>query len=130
MKIAMYDLEGHLLKVHIVKTIVELENQLNIPQGSLNNCLNGSVLTTINMQFREVKGKKRIINKIGDVSNCTQHHSKPVHKYYEGLYICSYDSATIASAKNKVEVANINRCCNNEANTAGGFEWKYQLKNK
>jgi hypothetical protein len=58
-RIAMYDLEGHLLEVHIVKTIVELEKQLDIPQGSLNNCLNGSVLTTINMQFREVKGKKK-----------------------------------------------------------------------
>jgi hypothetical protein len=127
MKIAMYDLEGHLLEVFQVERVVNLEKQLDIPQGSLNNCLNGSALTTINMQFREVKGKKRIINKIGDVSNCTQHHAKPVHKYYKGVYIYSYDSATIASVKNRVEVANINRCCNHEVNTAGGFEWKYAI---
>jgi hypothetical protein len=125
MKIAMYDLEGHLLEAFDVNTVVELEQQLNIPQGSLNNCINGSVLTTIDKQFREIKGKKRIINKIGDVSNCTLSHMKPIHKYYKNIYVCSYDSANIAAAKNKIDVSNINKCCKGVYATAGGFQWKY-----
>lgn len=125
MKIAMYDLEGHLLEVFDIVTVIELEKQLDIPQGSLNNCINGSVLTTINKQFRLIKGKKRIINKIGDVSNCNLAHLKPVHKYYKGKYICSYSSANEAAEKNKINVSGINRCCNLISHTAGGFEWKY-----
>lgn len=125
MKIAMYDLEGHLLEVFDVATIVELEKKLDIPQGSLNNCLNGSVLSTINKQFRELKGKKRLINRIGDISYCNSSHLKPIHKYYNGKYICSYDSANEASEKNKVAASGINRCCNKIAVTAGDFEWKY-----
>jgi len=125
MKIAMYDLEGHLLEIFDVNTVVELEKQLDIAQGSLNNCINGSVLSTKYKQFREVKNKKRIINKIGDISSCNLFHLKPIHKYYKGVYICSYESANIAALKNKVDVSGINKCCNGVYNSAGGFEWKY-----
>jgi len=125
MKIAMYDLEGHLLEVFEVETYRDLELSLRIPQGSLNACISGKQLSTIKRQFREYKDNCRTINRIGDISMIGNSSNKPIHKYYNGNYICSYDSAKKASDVNDIDMATINRCLNDKANTAGGFEWKY-----
>jgi hypothetical protein len=125
MRIAMYDLQGYLLEVFEVKTYKQLEDDLKIPQGSLSSCISGRQLATINRQFREYKDKCRPINRIGDISNLSKHWNKPVHKFYKGKYICSYDCANEAAEINNIDIASINRCINNKMKTAGGFEWKY-----
>jgi hypothetical protein len=122
-KIAMYDLEGHLLEIFDFETAVELEKQLKIPQGSLNGCLSGKQLSTINRQFRVYSG--RIINRIGDISMLSNTWVIPVHKYYKGKYICSYYSANKAAEVNNIPVQDINKCLKGKYNKAGGFEWKY-----
>ena len=126
MKIAMYDLEGHLLEVFDVNTVVELEQQLDVPQGSINKCIMGLHLQSKGRQFRLLKNKSHAIVKIGDVHKLTIGQSnKAVQKYYNGKYICSYGSLTDASDKNKIKVVNICKACSGTNKTAGGFEWKY-----
>lgn len=126
MKIAMYDLEGHLLEVFEVKTIIELEQQLDIPQGCINKCIKGIHVQSNGKQFRLLENKSSARVRIGDVHKLTIGQSiKAVHKYYKGKYICSYDSLTDASDKNNIKVANISKACSGTYITSGGFEWEY-----
>lgn len=124
-KIAMYDLEGHLLEVFEVETYRELETTLNIPQGSLNSCLKQQQLATTNRQFVEIAPRRRVLNKIGDISSLTTDHLKPVHKFYKNKYICSYSSIKEASRKNNIHASGILRACSPIIKTSGGFCWKY-----
>lgn len=126
MKIAMYDLEGHLLEVFEVDTVRDLEVQLKAPRGGINQCIMGYSLQTINMQFRRCLDSTKTIKRIGDLTNIPGKTSLlPVSKYYKGNFICTYENATIASEKNSVDQSNINRCLKNNRGTTGGFEWKY-----
>jgi hypothetical protein len=126
MKIAMYDLEGHLLEVFEVETVRDLESQLKTPKGGINNCITGHCIQTINMQFRKYSDFAKIIKRIGDITNIPGKTSLlPVSKYYKGSFICTYENATIAAKKNNLDTPNINRCLKNDRNTSGGFEWKY-----
>lgn len=124
MKIAMYDLEGYLLEVFEINTIVELENMLDISQGGINACLSGKSLSTKHFQFKEVFTKP--LTKIGDVSKVTIGQStKPVSKYYKGKFICSYDNIKQASIINNINMSGISRCCGKQQKIAGGFEWQW-----
>jgi hypothetical protein len=128
MKIAMYDLEGHLLEVFEVETIVELEDKLKISRGGIYACLSGKALTTKHFQFREVINTNKIITRVGDVSHTSQgQFYKPIHKFYKGVFICTYDNASRAAELNKLTVANISSCLTERQKTAGGFEWKYAV---
>jgi len=127
MKIAMYDLEGHLLEVIAVDTVRDLERELNYNQGSISNCLDMKAISTNNRQFRKFAEKSKVQNRIGDISNITRVHLKPVHKYFNGEYICTYESSKIASYKNGIDDSSINKCCNGIYKSAGGFEWKYAV---
>jgi hypothetical protein len=125
MKIAMYDLEGHLLEVFEVESVVNLENKLGFNSTVITNCLHGRMLSTNKRQFRKYSDKAHIHNKIGDVTEITRTNLKPVHKHYNGIYICSYPSAIIASIKNGTDYTGINKCLKGNHKTAGGFEWEY-----
>ncbi len=125
MKIAMYDLEGYLLEVFDVETFAELERQLDVYKSAISRCVAGEIISTNNRQFRKFSQKCRIPNKIGDVSQMGLAFAKPIHKYYKGKYICSYDSSKLAAKKNGVFDTNINKCCQGIQQSAGGFEWKY-----
>lgn len=130
LKIAMYDLEGNLLEIFDINTIVELEKQLKIPQGNINSCISGKILSSSSFQFRKYTEKSRVHNKIGNViSIVDKTHCKPVHKYYNNKYINSYKSATEAAIKNNILQESINKCCNGVYKLAGGFEWKYAHEN-
>lgn len=124
--IAMYDLEGHLLKVFEVETIFELEVQLNIPRGGISACLSRKSLSTKNFQFIEIINTNKVFTKIGDISsNVVGQSYKPVHKFYDGKYICTYDNILIASELNKLDSSGISKCCLGKYNSCGGFTWKY-----
>jgi hypothetical protein len=127
MKIAMYDLEGHLLEVFEVNTIVELEKQLKIPQGNLNKVLKGGHNATNARQFREIMGNGPARKLIGNAVNASKKGQKyiPVIKYYKGNLITVYKSLEEASKKNIVGIEDISKCINGKRKTAGGFEWKY-----
>lgn len=126
MKIAMYDLEGYLLEVFDIKTIVDLENDLKISKGSLNGCLSGKLNQTSNRQFRKVTDNAIILNRIGNVSNIVKpNHNLPIAKYYKGKFIKSYDSATEAASINNLDVTYINKCLNDKIHNFDNFEWKY-----
>jgi hypothetical protein len=128
MKIAMYDLEGHLLEVFEVNTVRDLERQLNAPKGSINNCILGYSIQTLNMQFRRCPDSAKTIKRIGDLTNIPDKTSLlPISKYYKGDFICTYENTTIASQKNNLDISNITKCLKNYRNTAGGFEWKYAI---
>jgi hypothetical protein len=126
MKIAMYDLEGHLLEVFDVDSIRALEIQLKTPKGAINSVIIGQHLKAINRQFRKYANGARIINRIGDVtvipdkSFCT-----PVSKYYNGKYICSYENLIVACEKNGVKKSNMCTSMKQGKGTVGGYEWKY-----
>jgi hypothetical protein len=125
-KIAMYDLEGHLLEVFETNTIVELENMLDVSQGGINACLSGKALSTKNFQFKEIFSKP--LTKIGDVSRITIGQSnKPVSKYYNGNFICSYSNIKEASVINNINISGISRCCNKKQKIAGRFEWRWAV---
>ena len=125
MKIVMYDLEGHLLEVFECDTVRDLERELEVSQGSISNCLDGKSMSSNNRQFRKFSDKSRVQNRIGDITNITRAHLKPICKYYKGKYICAYESSTQASLKNNIDDSTINKCCNGVYKSAGGFEWKY-----
>ena len=123
MEIVMYDLEGHFLEVFDVDTFVELEKQLNIPQGSLNACVNGKQTSVNGKQFR--KRFSKILTKIGDVRGVKVGQSyNPVHKYYKGRFICSYQNIRIAAIDNDLDETGISRCCSGKSATCGGYEWR------
>jgi hypothetical protein len=129
MKIAMYDLEGHLLEVLEGKTYQEIVDLFPkkrgiINTGPLRSAIKGEVNTYGNYQFREVSNSRNFLERIGDVSSLTQ-QEKAVNKYYKGRYICTYKSITEASIKNKILIDNIAKCTKLSKRTAGGFEWKY-----
>jgi len=126
MKIAMYDLEGHLLEVFDVDTVRDLEIQLNAPKGGINNCIIGHSLKSINMQFKKYSDFAKIANRIGDLTVIPgKSYCKPVSKYYKGSYICSYENIVIACEKSGVKKNNISACLVKGNGTAGGFGWKY-----
>jgi hypothetical protein len=126
MKIAMYDLEGHLLEVFEVNTVRDLEIQLKAPRGSINSTIIGHTLTAINRQFRRYSDAARVVNRIGDVTVIPgKSFCKPISKYYNGSYICSYENIITACEKNGVTKNNMSTCLKQEKGTVGGFEWKY-----
>jgi hypothetical protein len=125
MKIAMYDLEGHLLEVFEGKNVSQISKEIGITQSNVHQCITGQILSVKNRQFKQVF-QDRPLHKIGDVSNCThgnKHH--PINKYYKGKFISNYRNAHIASQITKVNEVCIHRCLKGERDTAGGFEWKY-----
>jgi hypothetical protein len=124
MKIAMYDLEGHFLELFEVDTVIKLENQLGVSKGGINACLSGKALSTKNYQFRLVINTNKVLTRVGDVSNIIEGQSyKPVHKLYNGKFICSYDNMTRAAEINRTDVTGISKCCNGKQKKSGGFEW-------
>jgi hypothetical protein len=125
MKIAMYDLEGHLLEVFEGKNVSQIASALKLTQASLYQCISGQILSVKNRQFKEVF-QDRPLHKIGDVSNCT-HGNKhtPIIKSYKGKYISTYRNAHAASQITKVNESCIHNCLKGERASAGGFEWKY-----
>lgn len=128
MKIAMYDLEGHLLEVFDVKNVSQLAKKLKIPPSSLHKVLNGSNISTNGYQFKNILLEKEIRKNIGDVTYFSKYGNGgniPIIKYYKGTVITVYKSLTEASEKNSIEIDRISKCLNNKAKTAGGFEWKY-----
>lgn len=126
MKIAMYDLEGHLLEVYEIDTVFSLEKRLKMPTNTIYGCIKGFRLQSKLRQFRLVQTGLKAIIKIGDVSSLTVGQSnKAVHKYYKDKYICSYNSLKEASDKNNIDIINISKACSGVNKSAGGFEWKF-----
>lgn len=126
-KIAMYDLEGFLLDVFIVDTYKQLEDDLNLPQGSIHSCLKSKQHQVNNRQFKELKGSKGALKKIGDihkyVNGSTEY--KVVIKKYKGKAICAYNSLIEAALKNNVDQSSLSICLAGKTKTCGGFEWQY-----
>ena len=63
----MYDLEGFLLDVFLVDTYKQLEDDLKLAQGSIYSCLNNKQHQVNNRQFKELKGNRDALKKIGDI---------------------------------------------------------------
>lgn len=124
MKLAMYDLEGHLLEIFEGDNISQISKLIGVGASHLHNCINGKVLSAKLRQYKEVF-MENPLHKIGDISKCT-HGNKysPVFKYYKGKYICTYRNAHNASSITKIDEPSINECLNGKRLTAGGFEWK------
>ena len=127
MKIAMYDLEGHLLEVFDVTTYKQLEDELKLPQASIHSCLKNKQHQANNRQFKELKGSRVALKKIGDihmnVNGSTEY--KVVLKKYKGKTISAYNSLNDASLKNNVDQSSLSLCLTGKTKTCGGFEWKY-----
>jgi hypothetical protein len=131
MKIAMYDLEGHFLKLYEVESYSDLIEQLgkksgiNSPSSIQKVCL-GERNFAKNRQFRIVS-KDRVLDKIGSCLNLKKTKETQVHKYFDGSYVCTYNSFTEAALKNNANKENIAQACS-EKNTrvlsAAGFTWK------
>ena len=126
MRIAMYDLEGHFLELFEVEHIFELEQKLKTPKGGIVNCLLGNSLSTKYYQFKRVTNPEKFLTRIGDVSFVKIGQSyKPVHKFYKGKFVCTYDNMVIAAKINNINDRSISQCCLGKQKTAGGFQWKY-----
>jgi uncharacterized protein (UPF0210 family) len=128
MKIAMYDLEGHLLEVFKVETYTELENKLGIKKTGLNAYFSNKQNQINNRQFRELHNNRVALKKIGDVSmlvNSSVQH-KVVLKSYNGKLVSSYNSLPEAAKKNNLSLQLLGECiAKSVKKTLGGFEWKY-----
>jgi hypothetical protein len=126
MKIAMYDLEGHLLETFEPETIESLEVKLKTPKNSINGCISGNSNKTGNRQFKQYSKGAKILKRVGDLSNLSETNTpKAISKYYKGKYICTYNSIKEAIEKNKITNSNIVNVLSGYRKTAGGFEWKY-----
>jgi hypothetical protein len=127
MKIAMYDLEGHLLEEFDVTTLKELEDKLKLPQASMHSCLNNRQHQVNNRQFKELKGSRVALKKIGDihmnVNSSTEY--KVVLKKYKKKTISAYNSLIDAALKNNVDQSSLSLCLTGKTKTCGGFEWEY-----
>jgi len=93
--------------------------------NQINHCINGQQLFANNRQFRKYNDNYAHHIKIGDVSKLNRWGSKPIHKYYNKKYVCSYKSVIEASETNRLNPDIISNCCAGRQKTAGGFEWKY-----
>lgn len=131
LRIAMYDLEGFLLEVFEVKTYNQLEEELSLRQASIYSCINSRQHQVNNRQFRELKGNRVALKKIGDVHKYVNGSTeyKVVIKKYKGKIICSYNSLIEAAIKNNVDQSSLSLCLNGKTKTCGGFEWE-ALTNK
>jgi len=130
MKIAMYDLEGHLLEVFEGNTYQEIVDLLPRKSGvktraSIQKVVKGFRNFAGHYQFREVN--ERVLEKIGSCIKLKKTTEKPVHKYYKGNYITTYRNIQEASDVNNINHANIVACLKQTLKSAGGFEWKYAV---
>lgn len=126
MKIAMYDLEGHLLEVFDVETVKYLSIVLKISEFSLYACLSGKTISTDFKQFREINKGYTALQKIPNAYDTGQgKQGKPVLKYYKGKFVCFYNTLEEAELRTGTDKAHIIKCCKKTRKTAGGFEWKY-----
>jgi len=125
----MYDLEGHLLEVLEGKTYQEIIDLLPAKSGikssaSIQQAIRGEKNFCGSYQFREVFTQKPL-QKIGSCINLKKTLEKQVHKYYKGVYICTYTSMQEAADRNNMVQSNLAKCAREERGTAGGFEWKF-----
>jgi hypothetical protein len=126
MKIAMYDLEGHLLEVfENIDNISQFEKDMGYKDMQIYHCINNEQLHANNRQFKKYTNGAIVHKKIGNISNINGHGSKTVHKFYKGKYVCSYKSLMEASSINNINLSAISNCCTKKSKTAGGFEWEY-----
>ena len=123
MKIAMYDLEGHLLEVFDCEFAVDLEAKLKLPISVISSCLNGYSNSTNGLQFRRVSSN--VLTRIGDITKAKKGGDKPIAKYYKGKYIQSYKNAVVAEEKTQVPKLSIQQCASGHNESSYGFEWKY-----
>ena len=122
MKIAVYDLEGHLLEVIQGESIRDISNELKLG-SEIYQCLKGQTNFSGNRQYREVFNDKPIL-KVGNVLHCGVGTTyNPIHKFYKGKYICTYDNITEASNKTKILHGAIRNCLSGKTKSAGGFNW-------
>lgn len=124
-KIAMYDLEGYLLETFETETYKDLEKKLNISYGGLHSCVNNKQHQINNRQFRELKGSRVALKKIGDVSSLVNGSTEYVTilKKYNGKVISSYHSIKEACYKNNLKQSNLSDHLNGNTRNCGGFEW-------
>ena len=125
----MYDLEGHLLEVFDVTTLKELEDKLKLPQASMHSCLNNRQHQVNNRQFKELKGSRVALKKIGDIHmnvNGSKEY-KVVLKKYKKKTISAYNSLIDAALKNNVDQSSLSLCLTGKTKTCGGFEWEYVI---
>jgi hypothetical protein len=126
MKIAMYDLEGHLLEVFTnISNVKQFERDMGYKSQEIYNCINNKQLQSNNRQFRKYTDNDKPHQKIGDISKIQRWNNKSVCKYYKGKYVCSYPSLNEAGEINNLDPNHISNCCAGREKTSGGFEWKY-----
>jgi hypothetical protein len=129
MKIAMYDLEGHLLEVLEAETYQGIIDLLPVKSSikstaSIQQATRGEINFCGGYQFREVFTKKPL-QKIGSCIDLKKAVEKQVQKYYKGVYICTYKNIEEAAFINNILRDNIGKCARGIRATAGGFEWKF-----
>ncbi len=129
MKIAMYDLEGHLLEVFKGNTYQDIIDLLPVKSGiksvsSIQKVVKGERNFAGSYQFREVVSD-RPLHKIGSCTKLKKTTEIPIHKYYKGKYITTYRNIKDASDMNNIDNSNISDCLKAKRKSAGGFEWKY-----
>jgi len=128
MKIAMYDLEGHLLEVFNVNTYKELEDKIGIKPTGLSSYFTNRQNQINNRQFKELNDNRKPLKKIGDVSmliNSSMQY-RFVLKLYKGQIICCYNSIFEAAEKNNINSKSLsNHLIKESKKDYEGFEWKY-----
>ncbi len=96
MKIAMYDLEGHLLEVFEGDTYQDIIDLLPVKSGvktpsSIQKVVKGERNFAGIYQFREVRvGMVKPLDKIGSCIRLKITTEKPVHMYYKNVHITKY----------------------------------------
>jgi len=129
-KLAKYDLEGHLLEIIEGDNLNVLALQENIEYTSLRRAVKNISLVVNNLQYKQVDANYSTPIKIGEVWKYTTGKYKTrntlIGKYYKGKLISTYNNLAELSEKNNFQnVTSISRGLKMNKNIKKGiFEFK------
>ena len=114
-KVKLYDLKLNLL--NSFNNPEEAAKSLNVTVDSIKNCC----------QHRTHSCKGYILCWENETPNLITKRKKVLQFDLNGELIQSYIGVNEAARQTQIDSANISRCCNGKAKTAGGYVWKYEV---
>jgi hypothetical protein len=121
--ILQYDLEGNFLREWDIPQ-THIAEKLNIDHSDLNRAVLNKMETAGGFQWR-VSDRGRTPSKISQAYEVyAGMREVPVKKYYQGRFICVYNSMQEAAYKNRIDISNVSRVVSGEERDINGFTFE------